>query len=61
MPGTAVREECLVRDIVAAVAAGDDIRIDRLLRLLVQRAGLADLLDLRARLLGPRHSCGNQE
>ncbi|WP_158711834.1 hypothetical protein [Streptomyces virginiae] len=42
----------LVQDIVDAVDAGDDCRIDRLLSLLVSRAGLADLDELRARLIG---------
>ncbi|MGW6981110.1 hypothetical protein ACWGE1_16915 [Streptomyces sp. NPDC054932] len=60
-PGTAGREECLVREIVEAVAAGDDIRIDRLLRRLVQRAALADLLDLRTRLLDLRPGCGHRQ
>ncbi|MEV6581314.1 hypothetical protein AB0M92_24485 [Streptomyces sp. NPDC051582] len=41
----------LVKDIVDAVDAGDDGGIDRLLSLLVERAGLADLYELRARLI----------
>lgn len=37
--------------IVEAVDAGDDRRIDGLLCLLAARAGLADLFELRSRLL----------
>ncbi|MFI5642883.1 hypothetical protein ACIA8H_36570 [Streptomyces goshikiensis] len=43
----------LVKGIVDAVDAGDDGLIDRLLCLLAARAGLADLYELRACLMGP--------
>ncbi|MFJ5026214.1 hypothetical protein [Streptomyces goshikiensis] len=55
-PHPAVTVSRLVEEIVEAVGVGDDGRIDRLLVLLSERAGVAELFELRARLTQPGRS-----